>query len=513
MENPQNPLAGRVPAVEPSARVAAPTAAAAPDPAAAPDWHGRPFLGQPGPLANLFSVEMWERFSFYGMQAMLVYYMSWTLAEGGLGIDVAVATGIVGAYGGMVYVFCILGGWIADRLLGSERTMFYSAVTIMLGHIALALVPGIPGLALGLILVAVGSGGLKANAANLVGALYSQQDPKRDAGFSIFYMGVNVGALFGPLLTGLARDSWGFHFGFGLAAVGMAIGLVQYALTRKNLPSDVHRIPNPLPRSQYGRWVLIALAAVAVGVVLFLTGIVTVANLADAVVVLAAVAAIGIFAVLLTSKKVTEEERSRVKAFIPLFIGTAVFFALFQQQFTVIALYSENRLDRNLFGWEMPMEWVNSINPIFIIAFAPVFAALWTKLGPRQPGTPVKFGIGIVLIGLAFLLFIPVADVLAVPLLWLALILFVCTMGELLVSPVGLSLSTKVAPRSFPVMMVSLYNLSVALGTALAGSLAGSYSEENEVGYFGVIGAVTVGVGLLMLAIAKPVRRGMRGVL
>ena len=511
MENPQNPLAGRVPDVEPSARVAASTATRPDD--ATPDWRGRPFLGQPGPLANLFSVELWERFSFYGMQAMLVYYMSWTAAEGGLGIDPAVATGIVGAYGGMVYVFCILGGWVADRLLGSERTMFVSAVGIMLGHIALALVPGVPGLTLGLVLVAIGSGGLKANATNLVGSLYSREDPKRDAGFSIFYMGVNIGALFGPLLTGLARDTLGFHVGFGLAAAGMAIGLAQYALTRKNLPTDVHRVPDPLPRSQYGRWGLIGLGMVAVVVVLFLTGVVTLGNLSDAVVVLAAVAAIAIFAVLLTSTKVSEEERSRVKAFIPLFIGTSVFFALFQQQFTVIALYSEHRLDRNLFGWLMPMEWVNSINPIFIIVFAPVFAALWTKLGTRQPATPVKFGIGIVLIGIAFLLFIPVADVVAVPLLWLTLILFVCTMGELLVSPVGLSLATKVAPRSFPVMMVSLYNLSVALGTALAGSLAGSYSEQNEVGYFGTIGAVTLGVGLIVLAIAKPVRRGMRGVL
>lgn len=328
MENPQNPLAGRVPDVEPSARVAASTATRPDD--ATPDWRGRPFLGQPGPLANLFSVELWERFSFYGMQAMLVYYMSWTAAEGGLGIDPAVATGIVGAYGGMVYVFCILGGWVADRLLGSERTMFVSAVGIMLGHIALALVPGVPGLTLGLVLVAVGSGGLKANATNLVGSLYSREDPKRDAGFSIFYMGVNIGALFGPLLTGLARDTMGFHVGFGLAAAGMAIGLAQYALTRKNLPTDVHRVPDPLPRSQYGRWGLIGLGMVAVVVALFLTGVVTLGNLSDAVVVLAAVAAIAIFAVLLTSTKVTEEERSRVKAFIPLFIGTSVFFALFQ---------------------------------------------------------------------------------------------------------------------------------------------------------------------------------------
>ncbi len=455
---------------------------------------------------------MWERFSFYGMQVMLVYYMSWELGRGGLGMDEAVATGIVGAYGGLVYVFCILGGWVADRLLGSERTMFYSAVLIMLGHIALALVPGFAGLALGLVLVAVGSGGLKANAANLVGALYSRQDPRRDAGFSLFYMGVNVGALIGPLVTGAAREAWGFHLGFGLAAVGMAIGLVQYAVARRSLPREVHAVPDHLPRSQYGRTALVAVAGLAAVAVLFLTGVVNVGNLADAVVVVAAVAAVAIFAVLLRSEKVTAEERSRVKAFIPLFIGSAVFFALFQQQFTVIALYSEQRLDRSVFGWDIPMEWVNSINPVFIILFAPVFAALWTRLGRRQPVTPAKFGLGLITIGIAFLLFIPMASVAAVPLLWLTLILFVATVGELLVSPVGLSLSTKVAPAAFPVLMVALYNLSVALGTAAAGSLSGSYSADNEVGYFGVIGAVTVGVGVLMLVIAKPVHRAMRGI-
>jgi proton-dependent oligopeptide transporter, POT family len=493
------------------------TSAASPTPPVTPTEAGaagetKTFFGQPRRLANLFSVEMWERFSFYGMQVMLVYYMSWELSRGGLGMDEAVATGIVGAYGGLVYVFCILGGWVADRLLGSERTMFSSAVLIMAGHIALALVPGFVGLALGLVLVAVGSGGLKANAANLVGALYSREDPRRDAGFSLFYMGVNIGALIGPLITGFARESWGFHVGFGLAAVGMAIGLAQYAVARRSLPVHVHRVPDRLPRSAYGRTALVAVAGVAVVAVLFATGIVNVGNLADAVVVVAAVAAVAIFAVLLRSAKVSDQERSRVKAFIPLFIGSAVFFALFQQQFTVIAIYSEQRLDRNVLGWDIPMEWVNSINPIFIIVFAPVFAALWTRLGRRQPVTPTKFGLGLIAIGAAFLLFIPMAPVAAVPLLWLTLILFVATVGELLVSPVGLSLSTKLAPAAFPVLMVALYNLSVALGTALAGSLAGSYSPDDEAAYFGVIGAVTVGVGLVMLLIVKPVHRAMRGI-
>jgi proton-dependent oligopeptide transporter, POT family len=473
---------------------------------------GKTFFGQPGPLANLFSVELWERFSFYGMQGILLIYMYFTVAEGGLGIDEAVATGIVGAYGGMVYVFCIVGGWVADRLLGSERTMFISGVLIMCGHIALALVPGIPGLALGLVLVGLGSGGLKANVANLVGNLYTRADPRRDAGFSIFYMGINIGGLIGPLLTGLTAQAWGFHVGFGLAAIGMAIGLTQYALTRKNLPEHVHHVPSPLPRSQYGTWIAIVAVALALIAVAVVTGLINAANLADVVVVLSAVAAIAIFAVILTSAKTTGEERSRVLAFIPLFIGSAAFFALFQQQFTVITLYSDTRLDRMLGEWEMPIPWVQSFNPFFIILLAPVFAALWTKLGRRQPNTPVKFGIGIALMGAAFLLFLPMVGTGAVPVLWIAFIMLVATMGELMVSPVGLSLSTKLAPAAFPVMMVALYNLSVALGTALSGALAGYYTADTEGTYFGVLGAGTIAIGVVMLLVSRPVHRAMRGV-
>lgn len=473
---------------------------------------GKTFLGQPRMLASLFNVEMWERFSFYGMQGILLIYMYFQTTEGGLGIPEPVAAGIVGAYGGMVYVFCIIGGWISDRLIGSERTMYISAVLIMLGHIGLALVPGIPGLIIGLVLVALGSGGLKANVANLVGNLYTREDPRRDAGFSIFYMGVNIGGLLGPLLTGWLQKEWGFHFGFGLAAVGMAIGLIQYTIARKNMPESVHVVPDPLPRSQYPKWIGIAVAALAVVAVLLLTGVVNAANLADVVVILSAVAAAGIFILLLSSTKVDSLERSRVWAFIPLFIGSAAFFALFQQQFTVVTIYSDTRLDRNIFGWEMPIPWVQSINPVYIILFAPLFALLWTKLGKRQPNTPMKFGLGIILMGAAFLLFLPMVSTPSVPVMWIALVLFSATMGELLVSPVGLSLSTKLAPAAFPVMMVALYNLSVALGTALSGSLAGYYSRETEASYFGILGAVTIGIGVVMLLIAKPIHRAMKGV-
>ena len=477
----------------------------------------RSFLGQPGPLANLFSVELWERFSFYGMQGILAIYMYFAATDGGLGIPESTALGIVGAYGGSVYIFSILGALVSDRLLGPEKTLFGSAVMIMLGHIALALIPGIPGLVAGLLLVGVGSGGLKSTAATLVGSLYSRDDPRRDAGFSIYYMGINIGGLLGPLLTGVAQQSWGFHVGFGLAAIGMAIGLLQYVLTRKGLPASVHTVPDPLPRSKYPLWAGIGVGTVALVLVLVLTGVVTAANLANIMTGLSVVGAVVIFAMLLTSKKVDSDERSRVVAFIPLFIGTAAFFALFQQQFTVITLYSDTRLDRVLGlpflgDWTMPISWVQSFNPFFIIVLAPLFALLWTKLGSRQPGTPTKFGLGIILMGSAFLLFLPMAATVSVPVLWIAMIMLVATIGELSLSPVGLSLSTKLAPRAFPVMMMALYNLAVALGTSLSGSLAQYYSAEDEVAYFGVLGAVTIGIGLIMLAIARPVGRGMRGV-
>jgi POT family proton-dependent oligopeptide transporter len=473
---------------------------------------GRTFFGQPRMLANLFSVETWERFSFYGMQGIVLLYMYFATADGGLGIDRATAAGIVGAYGGTVYLFAIVGGWVADRILGSERTMFLSGVLIMLGHVCLALIPAVPGLATGLILIAIGSGGLKTTITSLVGSLYDRHDPRRDAGFSIFYMGVNIGGLLGPLLTGWAQQTWGFHLGFGLAAIGMALGLTQYALNRRNLPGEVHHVPNPLPRDQYGKWAGIAAAAVAVVVVAVLTGLLTADNLANVVVVVTVVAAVALFTVLLTSRKVDDDERSRVRSFIPMFIGSAAFFALFQQQFTVVTIYSDTRLDRALGDWTMPISWVQSFNPFFIIVFAPVFAALWTRLGARQPSTPTKFGLGIMLMGSAFLVFLPMVGVGAVPVLWIALILLVATLGELLVSPVGLSLSTKLAPRAYPVLMVALNYLSVALGTALSGSLAVFYSERTEGAYFGVLGAVTIAIGAVLLLLSRPVTRWMRGV-
>jgi POT family proton-dependent oligopeptide transporter len=213
---------------------------------------GRTVFGHPIGLTNLFGVELWERFSFYGMLTILGYYLYYSLTDGGLGMEKTTATGIVGAYGGLVYLSTVLGGWIADRVLGMERTVFYGGVVVMCGHIALAVVPGLAGVAAGLVLVALGSGALKANASSLLGTLYEKDDPRADGGFTLFYLGINLGAFVGPLITGLLQTRLGFHWGFGAAAVGMALGLTQYVVFRRNLGDHGRTVPNPLPRSGIG---------------------------------------------------------------------------------------------------------------------------------------------------------------------------------------------------------------------------------------------------------------------
>ncbi|AAT88300.1 MFS transporter [Leifsonia xyli subsp. xyli] len=475
---------------------------------------GHGFFGQPRALANVFGVELWERFSFYGMQGILLIYLYYSVELGGLGVDQRTAAGVVGSYGGVVYLSTILGAWLADRVFGSERVLFWSAVVIMAGHLALAVLPGVAGVIAGLVFVSIGSGGLKANATRIVGSLYDEGDSRRDAGFSIFYLGINLGALLGPLLTGLLQSKLGFHWGFGLAAVGMAIGLVQYSLGRKRLPDRVREVPNPLPAKLYPLVAGVGVAGAILILALVLTGVITAENLALCVIGVVIVAAIAYCAVILGSRALSGEERSRIVALIPLFVTNAAFWSLYQQQFTVVTFYSDERLDRNLFGWVFPVSWVQSINPIFVVVLSGVFAAIWTKWGAKQPSTPIKFAAGTVVMGLAFWLFIIWAGggENSTPLLALVGILLVFTVAELLISPVGLSAATKLAPRSFQAQMVALYFLSVSLGTAMAGQLAELYKELPEGIYFGILGGAAIVVGIALAVLSPWVLRMMSGV-
>jgi POT family proton-dependent oligopeptide transporter len=472
------------------------------------------FFGQPRSLVTIFGVEMWERFSFYGMQGILLLYMFYPVTQGGLGMPQAVAVGIIGAYGGSVYLMTILGAWLSDRLFGSERVLFYAAVLVMAGHIGLAVFPGYVGLTIGLVLIALGAGGVKSNATSVVGQLYAPGDIRRDAGFSLYYLGINLGAFFGPLLTGLLQTTYGFHWGFGLAAVGMAFGLTQYTFGRRRLPASTREVPNPLPKNKRINIVFVAVGAVVVVVVVVALGLIRIDNLAGIIVLASAAAAVAYFIVMLTSSRVTKDERLRVVAFIPLFIASAAFWALYQQQFTVITVFANDQLNLNLFGWTMPVAWVQSINPVFIILLSGAFAALWTKLGTRQPSTPIKFAMGVIGVGIGFLLFLPIAHSAAhsAPLMALVGILFVFTISELLISPVGLSAATKLAPQAFRTQMIALLFLASALGTALSGELAKYYDQPTSTIYFSVSGVAAAILGGVLIALSPWVRKKMNGV-
>ena len=475
---------------------------------------GRTVFGHPIGLTNLFGVELWERFSFYGMLTILGYYLYFSLTDGGLGLPKTTATGIVGAYGGLVYLSTVLGGWIADRVLGMERTVFYGGVVVMCGHVALAVVPGLAGVAVGLVLVALGSGALKANASSLLGTLYEKDDPRSDGGFTLFYLGINLGAFVGPLITGLLQTRLGFHWGFGAAAVGMALGLTQYVVFRRNLGDHGRIVPNPLPRSGIGWAAGVGVITVAVIVAAFATGLVKLSNLSQVTTGVIVVAAAAYFVVMLTSSKVVPIERTRLRAFIPLFIANAVFWSLFQQIFTVLAIYSDERMNWSIFGWTAPSSWIGSIEPVWIILLSPLFAIMWTRLGERAPTTPRKFAYGVIGMGVAFLLFLPMSGSTgrAVPALWVLAIMAVFAISELLLSPIGLSVTTKLAPEAFRAQMMALYFFSVGIGTSMSGVLSGYYDPAHEFAYFGILGAVAVVAGVVVFALSPWISRLMEGV-
>lgn len=475
---------------------------------------GRTVFGHPIGLTNLFGVELWERFSFYGMLTILGYYLYYSLTDGGLGMPKATATGIVGAYGGLVYLATVLGGWIADRVLGMERTVFYGGLVVMCGHIALAFVPGLSGVAVGLVLVALGSGALKANASSLLGTLYEKDDPRCDGGFTLFYLGINLGGFIGPLVTGLLQTRIGFHWGFGAAAVGMALGLTQYVLFRRNLGDHGRVVPNPLPRTAIGWYAGVAVSTIAVLAVAFVTGLVKLSNLSQVTTGVLVAAAVAYFIVMLTSSKVVPIERTRLRAFIPLFIANAVFWSLFQQIFTVLAIYSDERMNWSIFGWTAPSSWIGSIEPVWIILLSPLFAIMWTRLGERAPTTPRKFAYGVIGMGVAFLLFLPMSGTTgkAVPALWVLGIMAVFAISELMLSPIGLSVTTKLAPEAFRAQMMALYFFSVGVGTSMSGVLSGFYDPAHEFAYFGGLGAVAVCVGIGVFALSPWISRLMEGV-
>lgn len=480
---------------------------------------GKGFFGQPPGLSTLFFTEMWERFSYYGMRAILALYLFTAVTDGGLGMDKGAATSLVLAYGSSVYLTGVAGGWLADRVFGSQRAIFYGGILIMLGHLCMAIPGGYASLGAGLALIVLGSGLLKPNVSNVVGGLYDKEDTRRDAGFSIFYMGINIGAFAGQIITGILADRVGFHWGFGAAAVGMALGLAQYVLGNKRLGRAGKDPVNPLPQDQRGTVLgrVVTIAVVLLGLLGVTTMVWGVQGLINTITTISIILPVIYFTVMFRSSQVTRIERDRLIAYIPLFLATAIFFLLFEQQAATLVRILEFDTDKVLFGFSIPVGWFQSINPAAIIILAPLFAWLWVKLGNRQPSTPIKFVGGLIFVAIGFLWVVfsglfRTDEGLQLALM-VALVFVLFTIGELQLSPVGLSVTTKLAPDAFSSQTMGLYFLAPALGQGVAAQIAQLYTPENQNLYFGGIGLVTLVLAGLLAAMAPWIKKNMHGVL
>ncbi|MEK4463280.1 peptide MFS transporter [Paenibacillus sp. FSL H8-0315] len=478
------------------------------------------FFGHPKGLFTLFFTEFWERFSYYGMRAILVYYMYYEVSQGGLGLPEDMALSIMSIYGSLVYMSGIIGGWLADRLLGTSRAVFYGGVLIMFGHILLA-IPGNTTLFFAsMVLIVLGTGLLKPNVSSIVGEIYSEQDNRRDAAFSIFYMGINLGGFLSPLIVGAVGMN-NFHLGFSIAAVGMFIGLVVYIMTRtKSLGLAGTIVHNPIPADQKKKiftWIGVGLVVLAILITIgILTGVLTFETLIKIVGVLGLLIPTMYFIMMYRSPKTTAVERSRILAYIPLFIASIMFWAIQEQTSTVLASFADKRTQLDFAGLHISPAWFQSLNPLFIITLAPIFAWLWLKLGNRQPSIPQKFSLGLLFAGLSFLvILVPAyfggANSLVNP-LWLVLSYFIIVIGELCLSPVGLSATTKLAPAAFTAQMMSMWFLSNAAAQAINAQIVKFYTPDTEMMYFGVIGGVALILALILFLFSSKIQNFMKGI-
>jgi len=511
-------------------------------------YPGPTMFGHPKGLMTLFFTEMWERFSYYGMRALLILFMTTAIIEGGLGFDDKTSGAIYGLYTMGVYLLALPGGWFADRLFGLKKSVWYGGIIIAFGHFTMAL-PGIflllgdssevkeslssldtNSFFLGLILITVGTGLLKPNISSIVGQLYPIGSSKRDAGFSIFYMGINIGALIAPIACStMAIYDW--HLGFGLAGLGMVFGLIQYRISAKNLIGYGDEIPVITEKEKRDRNRLIRILFGIGSVVLFILAAlfleyipINVSTIAGASGTIIAIVAFVYLGYVILFGGLDSGDRKKVGVIAILFLFSALFWSGFEQAGSTLNLFAERFTDRTILGWEIPAGYFQSINSMFIIIFAPFFGALWVWLGRRnlEPSSPLKFAMGLLMLGMGFLVMYFAAKIaasgeLAAP-TWLIFTYMLHTFGELSLSPVGLSLVTKLAPAKYGGQMMGIWFLSVSLGNLFAGLIAGEASGGTEEALaqmpdqYIIIVMTSLGAGILLLLLSKQIRSLMGNV-
>ena len=453
----------------------------------------RRFFGQPRGLATLFFTEMWERFSYYGIRPLLVLFMTAALAQGGFGFSRDTASSIVGIYASSVYLSSLPGGWIADRWLGLQKSIWTGGVFIALGHICIGLSAfANSAFFVGLILIVIGTGLLKPNISAIVGDLYPEGGARRDAGFAMFYTGINLGAFLGSIIPGILGERVDWHWGFGSAGFGMLLGLITFRLAAPRTLGPIGLRPNGSPEEQRRVRALsyALLGIIALVTALALVGVIHINPVAVAQNLTAVILGLALlyFAYLFFFAGLTGDEKKRVAVIIVLFLFATIFWSAFEQAPTSLNLFARDFTDRRVFGWEMPTTWLQAANSIFVIVLSPVVGLLWLALGKRNrnPSSPSKFAFGLFAAGIAFWIMLVASNrVVAggaatrVSMWWLVISYLFQTFGELTLSPVGLSSMTKLAPRKFVGQMMGIWFMASALGNLIAGIVGGNVDPEK----------------------------------
>ena len=492
------------------------------------------FFGHPRGLATLFLTEMWERFTYYGMRAVLILFLVASAATGGLGLDDKTAAAIYGLYTASVYLAGLPGGWVADRLIGAQRAVMLGGGLITAGNLLLAISTSPKGFYIGLLVIVLGVGLLKPNVSAIVAGLYPEGGARLDAAFTIFYIGINIGGALGPLVIPVAQRFFGLRAGFGAGALFMIIGVMQFYLTRKHLgeagarAASVHAVGGNhalVPRSKEWLRLWLGVAALVLAVLGVSLGWIPMDALRLGRAAAYVIAGLGIlyFAYYFLFADLTTEERKRGVVLVVLFVGCALFFSGFEQAGSSLNLFAERYTDRmiNWLHFEIPTGWFQSLNSIFIVLCAPFFAWMWIALARRKlnPSAPAKFALGLMLMGSGFLVMAAAAAIVAhgskVLPYWLLMTYLLHTFGELCLSPVGLSYYTKLAPTRFVGQMMGMWFLAMSLGNLVAGLLAGEFDANNVPampGQYMHIVYITMGAGAVLLLISRPVKKLMGNV-
>ncbi len=481
------------------------------------------FFGHPRGLSTLFFTEFWERFSYYGLRAILLLFMTSSATQSGLEFDTTTAGFIFGTYTSLAYLANLPGGWIADKLIGQSRAVLYGGILISLGNLLLAF-HGLPFLFGGLLLVIFGTGLLKPNVSAMVGSLYSpDESARRDAGFSIFYVGINGGAFTAPLIVGFFGEKINWHWGFLASSIGMALGVVWYLLQSKYVAhvgevSTASKETMPQNRRQF----LIAIAgffgAILALAIIHTSGIFvfTIDSVRTALNFAYLLIPVVFFANIFLGNKLTLVEKKRFVVIGIFFLMATIFWGSFEQAATTLTLFARDFTDRMIGSTEIPVSFFQSVNAMFIITLAPVFAVLWMKLGKKQPSSPAKLSLGLILVGAGFLVLATASSGATlqnkVTPLWLVVVYLLHTLGELCLSPVGLSNVTKLAPQRYVGQAMGIWFLGTSLGNYLAGQAAGFTQQFPMAQVFFLVFCIASGTGLAVMFVVKPIRNLMGGV-